>query len=217
MPLRTVGKSFWRLIFFLIAIWGTNNGPAHALSIGFTLDTSSLFGTNANLAFDFIDGAGVNNNTAIISNFLTNGTLGSASSLGGVSGSLATSLNITDTVFFNELLQGINLGNSLSFTLDLTSNFAGGIPDAFSFFILNDAALSSLVTTDLLGDALFTTDINGTVGGILSVASLTNPNIGVTASLQLPEPDSLLLLMSGIVLLLLALRLPSTRANIWSL
>ena len=44
----------------------------------------------------------------------------------------------------------------------MTANFAGGIPDSLSFFLLNpDGTL--LVTTDLLGGALFEIDLDGTV------------------------------------------------------
>ena len=66
-------------------------------------------------------------------------------------------ISLSDSDFFNEVLQEIALGSSLSFQLNLTSNLEVGaaVPDSFSFFILDSAASGSAVTTTLLGDALF--------------------------------------------------------------
>jgi len=180
-------------VFLVLFQFGKPDNSAYAVSFEVTVDTSSLAGVDGQLAFDLIDGDGATNNSVLISDFVTDGTLGSASVLGGVSGSLPGSVTISDTDFFNELLQGINLGDLISFTLDVTTNFAGGVPDSFSFFILDSTALISLVTTDLLGNALFVIDIDGTATGALSVASLTEPTllVGVTA---VPEPSSILLL-----------------------
>ncbi len=113
--------------------------PGFAAVYDVTIDTTDLSGTDAYLAFDLIDGDSVAaNNTATISNFLTDGNLGMADSTGGVSGALPGTVTITDTDAFNELLQAATLANSISFRLDLTENNPGGsVPDALSFFLLN--------------------------------------------------------------------------------
>ena len=63
-------------------------------------------------------------------------------------------LTIGDGAFFNEFLGGLTLGDAEAFTLRQTANFAGGIADSFSLFILDPESSQALVTTDLPGDAL---------------------------------------------------------------
>ncbi len=186
-----------------LAIGALDPPQALAVSLAVTVDTSALAGTSAQLAFDLIDGDGVSNNSATISGFATTGTLGAASSTGGVSGTLVPGpIIISDTAFFNELLQGITFGSSLAFTLELTTNFAGGLPDSFSFFLLNSAGTSSLVTTNLLGDALFLIDIVGSPTGNILVATSTSPSVPASViPLAVPEPRTLVLLGLGLAAL----------------
>ena len=136
---------------------------AAAVTLNVAIDTSALNGTAAQLAFDFIDGDAAVNNTVSISGFLSPGAVGSPFTSGGATGTLPAPVTVTDTDFLNELLQPVTLGASLSFALDATTNFAGGLPDAFSFFILNSAGTDSLViTTDSTGsNALFRIDLVG--------------------------------------------------------
>ncbi len=194
---------FWSCFIWIGAL-ASNPPTALAAPFSVSIDTSSLSGSAAQLAFDLIDGDGAINNSAIISGFSTDGTLGSSTSTGGVSGNLPGAVTLSDSEFFNELLQMITLGSFIDFALDLTSNFAGGIPDSFSFFILDDATppSSSLVTTDLLGDALFIIDIDGTALGAVFVASQSEPSVPVTlTSRQVPEPGAILLLALGLPLI----------------
>src|SRR5690348_5894551 len=81
-----------------------------AVPIQFSIDTSSLSGTSAQLAFDFIDG-GPPPNTASVSGFATDGTLGAVSTVGGVVGTLPNTVTLTDSAFFNEYLQALILGS----------------------------------------------------------------------------------------------------------
>lgn len=118
--------------------------------------------------------------------------------LRGVTGTLGDTVILSDTGSFNELLQEITLKNSIAFTLELTTNFAGGVPDAFSFLILDSTGVSSLVDTNLLGgDALFLVGIDGSPTGAISVASSTSPGVPTTVT-PVPEPGTLLLLLSGL-------------------
>lgn len=183
--------------------------PVSATALQFTLDTSSLSGTVAQLAFDFIDGDGVVNNTVVVSDFYTTGTLGNSSFSGGVTvtnpGPFPVTL--TDTVFFNEFLQEITLGNSVSFTLNLTHQWdsSGSFPDSFAFFLLDSTATLPLFnTTDLLGGALFAVDIDGTPGGtrfhLFAYADTGEP---VTWTLEpvvsVPLPSTALLIGAGLL------------------
>lgn len=196
------------LLGFLLVAGGSRlGGVAFAVPLpsDVFLNTSGLFGTAAQLAFDLIDRDGVANNSATISGFTTDATLvGSAlcdppdSCVGGP---LPASITISDTDSFNELLQGITLRSFIAFRLELTTYFATGatVPDAFSFLILDPATGLPLVTTDdpLDADQLFQVSINGSSTGAISVASSTS--LGVPASVTpVPEPGTLLLLLSGL-------------------
>ena len=90
-----------------------------------SIDTNSFSDTAARLAFDFIDGDSVINNTAINSGFGTDGTLDATIGTRDVTGKLPGNVTIGDTDFFNELLQQITRGRSVYFTLTLTENKAG--------------------------------------------------------------------------------------------
>src|ERR1700730_5269138 len=85
----------------LLAIVVLISSRAHALPIQITIDTSSLAGMNAALAFDLING-GPPANSMTISGFASNGTLGAGSSTGGVTGAFPGTVTIMDTAFFNE-------------------------------------------------------------------------------------------------------------------
>jgi hypothetical protein len=151
------------------------------------INTSGLSGVSGMLAFDLINGDGVMNNTVSVTQLATNGT-----------GLDTSDFSISDVLFFNEVQRGLTLGTSLSFSISVTTNFASGTPDGFSFFLLNGAGTASLVTTtDPTGaDSLFAIDLNGTSSGLLATYSATNSQgISVTVTPQtsapIPEPTSL--------------------------
>jgi hypothetical protein len=69
----------------LAAFLWANPAPVSATTLHFSLDTTSLSGTAASLAFDFIAGDSISgNNTVVVSDFYTTGTPGNSSSIGGV-------------------------------------------------------------------------------------------------------------------------------------
>ncbi|CDH44513.1 hypothetical protein BN874_170036 [Candidatus Contendobacter odensis Run_B_J11] len=149
--------------------------PAHATTLQFSLNTAALNGTAASLAFDFIGNDGLaGNNTVVVSNFYTSGTLGNNSFSGGIAVTHPSPpgpfpVTLTDSGFFNEFLQELTLGDTVSFTLNLTEQLASSgssTPDSFSFFLLDASLLPLFATSDPLGaDALFAVDINGTPSG----------------------------------------------------
>ncbi|HEY7333481.1 MAG TPA: NF038129 family PEP-CTERM protein [Bryobacteraceae bacterium] len=103
------------------------------------------------LAFEFADGSGVGdgNNSVTLSNFLFGGggPSGSPFLSGSVTGDLLSSVVFTDAASTSVFFQGFTPGNSLSFTVDLTTNVdPGGIPDEFIMSLL-DSSLSPIPTT----------------------------------------------------------------------
>ena len=171
-----------------------------------TINTASLNGTDASLAFDLVSG-GSFGNSATISDFVTNGipTVNGPNS-GAVFGALPGTVTLSDSSFFNEYLEGITLGSTVSFQLDVTSHAptGGALPDTFSLFVLDSSAASSLLTTtDPSGaDALVSIQINGSASGILGVYTAT-PGVMATVtpaqpSTGVPEPDVLTLMILGV-------------------
>lgn len=134
-----------------------------------SLGTSGLIGHPAGpfyIDFQLNDGSGTGdaNNMVTINNFMFDGgnAVGSPlPSIGGASGSLSSSVSITDSGFVNEFTQQFNPGDTLSFSVVLlTTNLEppGLPPDAFSFSIL-DSLLSPIPTTNF-ADAFIFININ---------------------------------------------------------
>lgn len=209
--LRVAHTTLISCAFALLFALGLGPARTEAATIQVTADTSALSGTSASLSWDLTDGDPAASTTAIITGFSTNGSFDAsqATSTGGVSGSLPGPVTITDTDFFNSLLQPLTLGTSVSFALDMTTAASGqGVPDALAFFLLTADGLASLVATDLLGDALVTLEADGTAGGHLGVAGETEPVVPVSATrtTAVPAPGALLLLAAALLPALLAAR-----------
>ena len=201
---RAARSSLVSCMLGLLVALGVGPARTEGATIQVTIDTSAFDGAAASLGWDLTDGDPGASTTAIITGFSTNGSFaaGQATSTGGVSGSLPGPVTITDTDFLNSLLQPITLGTSVSFTLDMTTAASGqGVPDTLAFFLLTEDGLASLVTTDLLGDALLALEADGTAGGLLEVAEETEPSVPVSATrtTEIPAPAPLLLLAAALL------------------
>jgi hypothetical protein len=185
-----------------VAALGFLSAAVHANTIyDVSLNTASLAGTAATLALDFTAG-GTAGNTVSISGYATDGVLGpSGPNSGSASGTLPGAVTLSDVSFFNEELQGLTMGSTISFQLSATTVGPAGssLPDTFALFILDSTATNSLLTTtDPTGaDALFTLQIDGTPGGILDVYNST-PSI-TAAVTPVPLPSSIGLLGLGLI------------------
>jgi hypothetical protein len=180
---------------------------AAPLSFQVLVNTAPLVGQSDgpfSLDFQLNDGSGVSdgNNAATISNFLFNGTgagaTGSPTVSGGATGSLSSTVSLTDSSFLNEFFQGFDPGNSLTFLVTLTGNVdPGPTPDAFSFAILDRNLLN--IATNGQGDSLLLVNVNSAALTLTDVQAFgsTHP-AGVTAT-AVPEPGSLLLLGTSLV------------------
>jgi hypothetical protein len=182
----------------LLAIVVLLSSGAHGVPIRITIDTSSLAGTDAALAFDFING-GPPANSMTIFGFASDGTLGAASSTGGVTGTFPGTVTIADTAFFNEYLQHIRLGTSLAFSFDTTGNAAAPVsfPDAFSFFLLDADAMASLVSTsDPTGaDSL----LFYSIGEANPLVTFSSNAVTIRVGQTVPEPGALALAMASLL------------------
>ena len=116
-------------------------GICRATTYNVTVNTAPIKGQTGFMVLDFVGGSTVQGNTATVSGFTTDSTLGAATPSGSVTGTLVPGpLTFSDSDFLNEWNQGVTFGSSTTFTLSVTNNFpAGAIPDAFSFYLLNSS------------------------------------------------------------------------------
>jgi hypothetical protein len=180
-----------------------------------SMDTSPLIGHAAgpfSLTFQFTDGslAGDSNNTVVLSNFqfgAGGSASGSPSLFGGATGSLASGVTLLDSSFFSAFTEQFTPGSLLSFSLQVSTNVdAGGTPDEFSFFIL-DNTLTELPTLGIF-DLFAVLDIDSAnpVLQAFDSDSSRSPAAGgsgiTMAAPQLtaatPEPSSFILLGIGL-------------------
>ena len=178
------------------------------------LDLSSL-GLNPNgpfsLDLQLVQGSGNVTNTVKLSNFSFTG--GSATgtpdfTMGNESGSLATTVTLTNTSSDNEFAEAFSAGvTQISFTVDQTPNsevVTSGtpIPDQFNVAIL-DTNLNNLATTDISGG-------NTLISSALS-SNATSASVDRYSLIAAPEPGSAAMFLLGAcgVLGILGARPPS--------
>ena len=174
-----------------------------------SLNTSALVGQGTfNLDLQFNDGSGTadGNNSLTLNSFLFGG--GSASGAptlaGGASGTVGTSVSLTDSAFFNEFLQAFIAGSSLSFQLTLNSNLidAGPTPDLFTLAIL-DSSFVGLPTLGPLGEFIsITLDGRPTIAVYGTAANspyaIGAPSVTGVSGVAVPEPSALWLAVIGL-------------------
>ena len=177
-----------------------------ALSYNVYLNTASLIGnTNAPFSLDVVLSSGSqvpnSDNTITLSNFIfTGGSVGAVSySAGGQTGSMSSTVSLTNSALDNELAQQFaSTVTQIQFSVSMTSNTNNPFPDQFNVSIL-DANLNNIATTDPSGgNTLLLVNINtgqtlNSVNTYRSTAGGTGP--GVTA--VVPEPASTATLLLG--------------------
>lgn len=177
---------------------------ANALVIDLTVDTTALNGTSGVLVWDLTNGDGSANNTAVFNSFSTDGALGASNTIGDVSGATLPTTIISDTFALNSVEQAITFGNTLSFNITVSENFAGGlVSDAFTFSMLNSGLTDGVVqTNDPFGlDAIFSVDLNAP-NSVFSKYSVLPGGPQVTLSYPaVPEPGILMLFGIGLAAL----------------
>jgi hypothetical protein len=166
-----------------------------------TIDTTPINLDSGFLALDFIGGTPVAGNVVDISHFSSDATLGSVTLTGAASGNLVNGTGkLDDSQFFNELLQGVTFGRTVSFSLSFTTNVvSGGTPDNFAFYLL-DATENPYATDDPSGaDSLFDININAsTLSPSVYTSNFATVSITPTSTTTTPEPATLWLLLPAV-------------------
>ncbi|MER3427648.1 MAG: hypothetical protein C4334_06050 [Pyrinomonas sp.] len=203
--LQTLPISLVALLFFVMT-----QAEAAPVTYDVFVNTSAVSGTSGFLSFQFNPGgADAQSATVTISNFaFTGGSLAASSTnSGGASGTLPSTVTISNNALLNELFQGITFGSNFSFRLTFTGpaiDTPGGSSSGSAFGLsLYDSGEMPLLTTDPNGTVLtilfdpnggravltFPRDENGSP----SVVTITEQAAAV------PEPATLLLVGTGLV------------------
>ncbi len=176
---------------------------AQSSSFDISVDTTPLAGMAGFLAFDFLDGDGLVNNRITLSDFASNATLGTLSLAGDATGSLVPGpLVLSDSAFFDAALQEVTFGTVLSFRLTATAEGPfSPFPDAFSFFLLDDALLPFATDDPSGADTLLAVDI-ASVNPVPEAFGSTLATVNVRpAGDPVPAPATAMLVAMGFVLL----------------
>ncbi len=181
-----------------IAVSLLSTSISHAGIIDIFVDTTPIQGTTGSLAFDFIDGDGLVNNTITVSDFTSDAILSTGAASGDATGTLSPGpLVLGDTDFFNGWLQDLTFGAFINFQLESTGNGSSSSPDSFSFSLL-DSSLLPYATDDPLGtDALLILDISNANPVAQSFASASATVTVSEVPIPVPTPGTLLLFIIG--------------------
>ncbi len=193
----------------------TGNSRAATLNFHLDLNTASLIGNAAApfaLDLQFSQGNGLSN-TVTVSNFVftLGAPVGSATTSGGASGGLGSSVVLVDSSPINDLYQvfsGTTTG--LAFDVSTTLNASAGTPNLFSVSILDKNLLPILTTSPGAGTPAETDYLVGvpiddasTFSSVRTYSSTvtgsTTPGVTVAAS-PVPEPSGLALLLTALSL-----------------
>lgn len=191
-------------------VGGTNSLGVYDISI----DTTSLAGTSASLAFDFLGNSPGFANFVVISNLQTDGSLNpdDASSFGNVAIASDNSATLDSGAEFSEFFQPLILGNLINFRLDARNDPGAVLPgstDFHNFFtvtLLDGDGINSLVsTTDPLGDdALLQLGFSVETPQSVDLAVYSASGITITATPVSAVPLPATLPLMGIAVSMLA-------------
>jgi hypothetical protein len=156
-------------------------------SYTFNVDTSSVNGASGYIDLQFNPGiSSTGAASAAVSNFISDASLGAASTMGGVTGVLPSTVTINNTTGYNDYFQAVTFGNNLNYSLNLIG--APGSSFGLSFYGIDGAT------------PLFTTDPNGyaTVIDVNSNGAVLTNNSSQVNVTPTPIPAAVWLFGSGL-------------------
>jgi hypothetical protein len=202
------------LLFASLILYAASLALASPITYDVTVDTTSINGTTGSLDFNFNPGPLVTQAASLqILGFSSDGTLVPPSfPTGDVAGTLPGTLTFDNGSGFNDYFEDFTFGNSLSFDVSLYGP-ALSSPDGvstsgstFAFSMFSDAAGTiPTLTSDTVDGFAFTVDVN--LDGTTTPNNFSSQTTAVPATTApIPEPGSIALVGSSVVLLALLRR-----------
>ena len=196
-------KRFGNLVILVAVLIVLAAMPAAANTTTYLITVNSGLTGTQGLAFSLVAGDDLpGNNSVFLSGFNFYGgsgpDVGTDSCSGGCSGNLSSSVSLTETGFFSLFTQNFD-PMYFSMFVTLTNNAPNDgnpspTPAEFQMSLCT-ADFSSCYGSNQVTGALVTVDLTG---GPLSFNTYGDGTVGVTVSF-VPEPDSIVLLSSGLL------------------
>jgi len=192
-----------RLFLPLIALLSFASIGRATIIYDVSVVTSCILGTVGSLDFVFNPGPASQAASVDVTSFTSDGTLGSASVTGDVTGTLPATLTFDNLTAFNDYFTGFTFGSALAFQLSFygpaidTPDGVATSGSTFTFSMFSDAAGTTPALTVNPNGFAITIDVN-----LDGSTTLTNDSAQTTAALlATPEPGAFLLLGSGLMLM----------------
>jgi hypothetical protein len=197
------------------------SAAAASITYNVTLNTAPLIDHPAgpfSIVFVTTDGSGVGdaNNAVTVTDvdFHGGSALGSPVLWGGASGSLETSVNLTDTSLVNLFAESFSPGTTLTFSATLTvEDDDGDVPDGLSMYLV-DRSGERIPTLAAFADVLIGLDIGG--GALLPEVAGTDPSRSLTGGGTLAIRAPTVVLADGLSPTTSALPAPSANSAGWN-
>ena len=197
--------------------------PAHAGLVTYmvSVDTSAISGQNGNLDFQFNPGgSNAEGATVTVSSFQSIGGILSQPAVltGDAAGSLPAALTLNNGTAYNDVFQGFAYGNSLQFNLTLSGQAldmpGGAFGSSFALSLYDAAGITPLLTTDPNGSVL---TVNLAANAMTSAQTFpqspTNDTPVAVAINAVPEPSSMLLVVSALPFMWIVFRCSRWRGS----
>jgi hypothetical protein len=195
-----------KLLLTVLLLCGAWKALAQPITYDVSVNTSSIAGTNGSLDFNFNPGPLVTQAASLqilaFATGPTDGTLAGGPTLtGDVTGALPGTLTFDNGTGFNDYFEGFTYGKNLLFDVSLygpalsspNGTSTSGSTFAFSMFS-NAAGTIPALTTDTTDGFAFKVDVN--LDGTTTIT-----NFSSQTTIVVPEPSTLALLGTAIVLL----------------